>query len=90
MSPAKYPITRMEIINPINTLCDRDIDDGFRAAILAWTMNANDATAQTGRLGSYSPLGRFEELEFLAMGIDAKKQLWTTLRDLAGSRITPS
>ncbi len=36
-----------------------------------------------GRIGSYSPLSRFEELEFLAMGIDAKKQLWTTLRDLA-------
>ena len=36
-----------------------------------------------GRVGSYSPLSRFEELEFLTMGIDAKKQLWTTLRDLA-------
>lgn len=36
-----------------------------------------------GRLRSYSPLSRFEELEFLAMGIDGKKQLWTTLRDLA-------
>ena len=36
-----------------------------------------------GRLGSYSPLSRFEELEFLTMGIDGKKQLWTTLRDLA-------
>lgn len=42
-----------------------------------------------GRVGSYSPLSRFEELEFLAMGIDAKKQLWATLRDLAsvGSRL---
>ena len=42
-----------------------------------------------GRIGSYSPLSRFEELEFLAMGIDGKKQLWTTLRDLAslGSRL---
>lgn len=37
-----------------------------------------------GRLRQYSPLSRFEELEFLAMGIDGKKQLWTTLRDLAG------
>ncbi|MFI9005666.1 hypothetical protein ACIGNX_00345 [Actinosynnema sp. NPDC053489] len=37
-----------------------------------------------GRLLSYSPLSRFEELEFLAMGIDGKKQLWATLRDLAG------
>ncbi|MGW0520120.1 hypothetical protein [Crossiella sp. NPDC003009] len=37
-----------------------------------------------GRLGGYSPLSRFVELEFLTMGIDGKKQLWTTLRDLAG------
>jgi hypothetical protein len=42
-----------------------------------------------GRVGSYSPLSRFEELEFLTMGIEGKKQLWTTLRDLAalGSRL---
>ena len=37
-----------------------------------------------GRVRSFSPLSRFEELEFLTMGIAAKKQLWTTLRDLAG------
>lgn len=37
-----------------------------------------------GRLRSYSPLSRFSELEILIMGIDGKKQLWTTLRDLAG------
>jgi hypothetical protein len=36
-----------------------------------------------GRLWNYSPLSRFEELEFLAMGIEGKIQLWTTLRDLA-------
>ncbi|WP_238413127.1 hypothetical protein [Saccharothrix deserti] len=39
---------------------------------------------RNGRLASYSPLSRFEELEFLTMGIEGKKQLWTTLRDLAG------
>ncbi|GAB3565636.1 hypothetical protein GCM10027445_11250 [Amycolatopsis endophytica] len=37
-----------------------------------------------GRLREYSPLSRFLELEVLTMGIDGKKQLWTTLRDLAG------
>jgi hypothetical protein len=37
-----------------------------------------------GRLVGYSPLSRFEELEFLIMGIEGKKQLWATLRDLAG------
>ncbi|KZB83752.1 hypothetical protein [Amycolatopsis regifaucium] len=37
-----------------------------------------------GRLTSYSPLSRFEELEFLIMGIEGKKQLWDTLGRLAG------
>lgn len=42
-----------------------------------------------GRLRSYSPLSRFEELEALVMGIEGKKQLWATLRDLGrlGSRL---
>ncbi|MCT2585522.1 hypothetical protein [Actinophytocola gossypii] len=40
-----------------------------------------------GQLSGYSPLSRFEELEILTMGIDGKKQLWTTLRDLAGLSI---
>ena len=37
-----------------------------------------------GSVRSYSPLSRFVELEFLAMGIEGKKLLWATLRDLAG------
>ena len=37
-----------------------------------------------GQLRTYSPLSRFEELDFLAMGIEGKKLLWATLRDLAG------
>jgi hypothetical protein len=37
-----------------------------------------------GRLTTYSALSRFEELEFLIMGIDGKKQLWETLDNLAG------
>lgn len=32
------------------------------------------------------PLSRFVELEILIMGIEGKKQLWTTLDDLAGLR----
>lgn len=36
-----------------------------------------------GRVASYSPLSRFVELDFLAMGIDGKKLLWSNLRDLA-------
>jgi hypothetical protein len=37
-----------------------------------------------GSVSSYSPLSRFLELDFLAMGIEGKKLLWETLRDLAG------
>jgi hypothetical protein len=37
-----------------------------------------------GRLREYSPLSRFVELDFLAMGIDGKRLLWSNLRDLAG------
>jgi hypothetical protein len=51
---------------------------------LAWTAERLGRFKFNGRLRSYSPLSRFEELEFLTMGIDGKKQLWTTLRDLAG------
>jgi hypothetical protein len=36
-----------------------------------------------GQLGTYSPLSRFVELDVLAMGIEGKKLLWATLRDLA-------
>ncbi|HEV7885526.1 MAG TPA: hypothetical protein VGO81_18275 [Solirubrobacteraceae bacterium] len=36
-----------------------------------------------GRLTGYSPLSRFEELDFLLMGIDGKVVLWTNLRDHA-------
>ncbi|HUR84935.1 MAG TPA: hypothetical protein VMY78_06280 [Solirubrobacteraceae bacterium] len=36
-----------------------------------------------GHLRRYSPLSRFEELDFLVMGIDGKVVLWENLRDLA-------
>jgi hypothetical protein len=50
----------------------------------AWGAERLARLKLNGRLRAYSPLSRFEELEFLAMGIDGKIQLWTTLRDLAG------
>ena len=37
-----------------------------------------------GRIISRSPLSRFEELDFLVMGIDGKVVLWQNLRDGAG------
>ena len=38
------------------------------------------------RLWSYSPLSRFLELDFLAMGLEGKKLLWANLRDLTAVR----
>jgi hypothetical protein len=52
--------------------------------VFAWGAERLARLKLNGRLWTYSPLSRFEELEFLAMGIDGKQQLWTTLRDLAG------
>jgi hypothetical protein len=42
-----------------------------------------------GQIRGYSPLSRFVELDFLAMGIEAKAILWTNLRDTAdlGTRL---
>ncbi|GAB3893030.1 hypothetical protein GCM10029964_069130 [Kibdelosporangium lantanae] len=37
-----------------------------------------------GRVVGYGPLSRFLELDVLTMGIQGKRQLWATLRDLAG------
>jgi hypothetical protein len=51
---------------------------------LAWAAERVGRLKPNGRLRSYSPLSRFVEIEILAMGIEGKKQLWTTLRDLAG------
>ncbi|HEY3614101.1 MAG TPA: hypothetical protein VGK92_10365 [Gaiellales bacterium] len=36
-----------------------------------------------GSLRRYSPLSRFQELDLLLVGVRAKRQLWTALRDLA-------
>ena len=55
-------------------------------APLTWLAERIGRFKPNGKLAGYSPLSRFEELEFLAMGIDGKKQLWTTLRDAAGLR----
>jgi hypothetical protein len=56
---------------------------------LAMTAERIGRLKLNGRLTTYSPLSRFVELEVLVMGIEGKKVLWTTLRDLAdlGSRL---
>jgi hypothetical protein len=39
-----------------------------------------------GQVRGYSPLSRFAELDFLAMGIEGKKILWVNLRDFGDLR----
>jgi hypothetical protein len=39
-----------------------------------------------GRLTSYSPLSRLEELEGLCLGVEGKLSLWRALRSVAGRR----
>lgn len=52
--------------------------------ILAMAAERAGRLKLNGRLISYSPLSRFIELDFLAMGIEGKKILWQNLRDCAG------
>jgi hypothetical protein len=53
-------------------------------AVLAAAAERLGRLKLNGHLSTYSPLSRFEELEFLVMGIRGKKQLWDTLSRLAG------
>jgi hypothetical protein len=40
-----------------------------------------------GRITSYSPLSRLEELEALCLGVEAKALMWTTLKSLAATDV---
>ena len=61
---------------------------GFRTrtpkALLAVVAERVGRLKPNGRIVSRSPLSRFEELDFLVMGIDGKVVLWQNLRDGAG------
>jgi hypothetical protein len=53
-------------------------------ALLAVAAERAGRLKLNGRILSRSPLSRFEELDFLVMGIDGKVVLWENLRDGAG------
>ena len=53
-------------------------------ALLAVVAERAGRLKLNGRILSRSPLSRFEELDFLVMGIDGKVVLWQNLRDGAG------
>jgi hypothetical protein len=60
---------------------------GFRQSrfkpVLALLAERIGRLKPNARLVSYSPLSRFEELEFLVMGIEGKRVLWQTLGQAA-------
>jgi hypothetical protein len=47
--------------------------------LLAWGAERAGRLKLNGRLCSYSPLSRLDELEFLALGVTGKLALWRTL-----------
>jgi hypothetical protein len=40
-----------------------------------------------GQIAGYSPLSRLEELEFLSLGVEGKRALWSALREVYGERL---
>lgn len=55
------------------------------AKVLAgWTLEKVGRLKRNGRLVSYSPLSRLEELEGLVLGVEGKLSLWRTLKRLRG------
>jgi hypothetical protein len=58
---------------------DRAKNIAFWAAEKAGRLKLN------GQLTGYSPLSRMTELEGLITGVNGKRSLWLTLRDVAGS-----
>ncbi|HEY3865118.1 MAG TPA: hypothetical protein VGL54_03415 [Solirubrobacteraceae bacterium] len=47
--------------------------------LLAWAAEKAGRLKLNGRLVSYSPLSRLEELEMLALGVTGKRTLWLSL-----------
>jgi hypothetical protein len=47
---------------------------------LSWTVEKVQRLKPNGALGGYTPLGRVEELEILAIGIAGKKAMWCVLQ----------
>jgi hypothetical protein len=53
---------------------------------LAWTGEKLGRLKLNGRLLSYSPLSRLEELELLSLGVEGKLLLWKSLRETLGGK----
>jgi hypothetical protein len=61
-----------------------DVGEDRVKQLIGWAIEKAGRLKLKGVLTGYSPLSRFEELDFLVMGIEGKKVLWQTLRDCAG------
>jgi hypothetical protein len=55
-------------------------------ALAAWTGEKMGRLKLNGRLFTYSPLSRLEEVELLALGVTGKRALWRTLHLLAAQQ----
>jgi hypothetical protein len=55
--------------------------------VLAWGAEKAGRLKLNGRLLSYSPLSRLDELEFLALGVTGKRALWRSLELLSPAEL---
>lgn len=65
---------------------DLDLGKDRVKVTLAWTGEKLGRLKLNGRLLSYSPLSRLEELEILSLGVEGKLLLWKALRETLGSK----
>src|SRR4051794_28720816 len=65
---------------------DLDVGKDRLKVTLAWTGEKLGRLKLNGRLLSYSPLSRLEELELLSLGVEGKLLLWRALRETVGNR----
>lgn len=65
---------------------DLDLGKDRVKVTLAWTGEKFGRLKLNGRLLSYSPLSRLEELEILSLGVEGKLLLWKALRETLGSK----
>jgi hypothetical protein len=66
---------------------DLDVGKDHLKVTLAWTGEKLGRLKLNGRLLSYSPLSRLEELELLSLGVEGKLLLWRALRETLEVRV---
>jgi hypothetical protein len=75
--------TLMKVMAALGTAVDR------LKRPVAWLAEKVARLKPNGRLVGYAPLGRLEELELLAIGIEGKRLLWVALADTHAQAVGP-